>query len=448
VDAHRHKDHFPARSGPSHDGDHEGAPSTDKKDYVTKFSTSSRRMREGLSDSLGRIARDPFVATGSASREVQAIATAFKSSNSKFSGDLDDSSTEYLREYDVVCRKLSLPPGRKFDLMHNRFCDDAKEWFFENITEKPPHAIDGYQSTADMLKAEYHSSARQERIKQILDCLTFEEFVEGPRTHQELKRALDKIEPRILKGTQQCEQAFRIYKHQLSHLRRAVIGQPCSELALQASPPFNNMNKLVAALGAAIQHDATKMAIQKTVARSSALPIFFQGQQQLRNPTYGKKKWKREKYVPAHKTDREGRTSNCFTRSHRGSRDTSKVRNRSWIDENTGLLKPDANGNIRSCNKCGGRNHLSFEVEYYDLLNSEKHIATRFATGDSMKNVFMDIPEDQLKPDEFNLLQESAEYVHEFQDADCVAAVFTQAFATKFLYRFDDRLSHAEGEDQ
>jgi hypothetical protein len=256
------------------------------------------------------------------------------------------------------------------------------------------------------------------------------------------------MKTRIIKLTQQCEPAFRGAEHQLSHLRRAVVGQPWSELALQASPPFNDMNKLVAALGASIQHDATKMALQKTVARSSALPIFFQGQQQLRNPTYGKTKWERGKYVPAHKPDRGGRTSNCFTRSHRGSRDTSKVRNRSWIDENTGLLKPDANGNLRSCHKCGGRNHLSFEVEYCDPLQSKTHIATRFATGDSMENVFMDVLDDQLTPDELNLLQESAEYVHEFQDADCVAAAFTQAFETRFLDRFDDRLSHAEGEDQ
>jgi hypothetical protein len=129
--------------------------------------------------------------------------------------------------------------------------------------------------------------APEKRIKQILDCLTFEEFVEGPRTHQELKRALDKMKTRIIKLTQQCEPASRGSEHQLYHLRRAVVGQPWSELALQAFPPFNDMNKLVAALGAAIQHDATKMALQKTVARSSALPILFQVQQQLRNPTYG-----------------------------------------------------------------------------------------------------------------------------------------------------------------
>jgi hypothetical protein len=174
-----------------------------------------------------------------------------------------------------------------------------------------------------MFKAEYHSRARQERIKQILDCLTVEDFVEGPRIHQELKMAQHKMKTRIIKLTQQCELAFRVSEHQLSHLRREVFGQPWSELALQASPPFNDMKKLVAALGDPIQLDATKLALQKTAARSSTLPIFFQGKQQVRNPTYGKTKWERGKYVPAHKPDRGGRTSNCFTRNHCGSRDIS-----------------------------------------------------------------------------------------------------------------------------
>jgi hypothetical protein len=135
VDAPLYKDRFTARSGPPDDGDHEDEKSADNKNDVANFPTSSGRMREGINDSPSRIVRDPSVATVSASREVQAISSAFKSSNSKFSGDLDENITKYLREYDAECRNLSLSPGRNFDLLDNLFRDDAKEWFFENIAE-------------------------------------------------------------------------------------------------------------------------------------------------------------------------------------------------------------------------------------------------------------------------------------------------------------------------
>jgi hypothetical protein len=59
---------------------------------------------------------------------VLAISTAFKSTSSKFSGDLDENISEFLRQNDIVCRNFALPPARKFDLMHYLFRDDAKEW--------------------------------------------------------------------------------------------------------------------------------------------------------------------------------------------------------------------------------------------------------------------------------------------------------------------------------
>jgi hypothetical protein len=38
-------------------------------------------------------------------------------------------------------------------------------------------------------------------------------------------------------------------------------------------------------------------------------------------------------------------------------------RHRTWIEESTGLLKPDESGKERSCHKFGGKDHLSFEIE-------------------------------------------------------------------------------------
>jgi hypothetical protein len=112
--------------------------------------------------------------------------------------------------------------------MHNLFIYDAKEWFFTNIAEGTTYIIRGYDEAVEKLKAKYQSVTRQDRIKQVLYCLTFEEFVEGSGTHSELKTALDKFKTRIVRLTQQCTPASQGTDHQLAHLRRAVIGQSWS----------------------------------------------------------------------------------------------------------------------------------------------------------------------------------------------------------------------------
>jgi hypothetical protein len=217
----------------------------------------------------------------------------------------------------------------------------------------------------------------------LLEGCTFEQFVEGDGTHQDVKRAL--------KNSRQKNKARS--EHQLSHLRRAVVGQLWSELPHQASPLHRNMNQLVAALGAPIQQDATKATL-KNMAPKTRLPTFYEDG--LRNPTYGRTKWEKGKLVPTHKKSygRAPSTSNASNRQ----KAVSKVRTRAWIDLNSGLLKPDPQGNDRACHKCGRFDHLSFEVDS-DPAKSMSHIATRFSKGDSAEEICMDLLEDQLLPE-------------------------------------------------
>jgi hypothetical protein len=424
---------------PAQPGDDDDGSSSSDEDKPTPPPIRERDDPDHTNASRG-IPSTAFKDTGKYSREVQAISTAFKSSSSKFSGDLDENISEFLREYEVVSRNLALPDQRKFDLLHNLFRDDAKEWFFQNIAEHDPITLGGYEGAVAMLKKEYHSRSRQERIKQLLECLTFEQFVEGDGTHQDIKRALDKLKTKIIKLTQQCSLAFRGPEHQLSHLRRAVVGQPWSELPLQASPPYRNMNQLVAALGAAIQHDATKAALTK-MAPNTKFPTFYGAG--LRNPTYGRTRWEKGKLVPTHQKSYGCAPSQSNASSSQKA--GSKVRARSWIDVNTGLLKPDPQGHDRACHKCGGRDHLSFEVERCDPAKAMTHIATRFSTGDSAEEVCMDLLDDQLMPEELIELLEETGGQGEVDDDG--AAAFTRAFETRFASRLEDRLSHVEGRD-
>jgi hypothetical protein len=139
--------------------------------------------------------------------------------------------------------------------------------YYANITEQPASKTGGYQGEVECLNKEFQSLERQERIKQLPDFLTFGEFVEDDGTKIELKKALDRLKTRLVKLTQQCELAFRGSEHKLSHIRRAVGGHPRSELPLQASPPHNGATKLVEAVKATIEQNATKAALQKTKFR-------------------------------------------------------------------------------------------------------------------------------------------------------------------------------------
>jgi hypothetical protein len=109
-----------------------------------------------------------------------------------------------------------------------------------------------------------------------LDCIRFDEFVEGTGTYPELKTALDRLKTRFVRLAQQCAPTFRGSEHQIAHLRRAVLGKSWSEFLLQVSPPHKDLNKLVAALGAAIRHDASKVALLKQVPHKiQTLPTYY-----------------------------------------------------------------------------------------------------------------------------------------------------------------------------
>jgi hypothetical protein len=217
-----------------------------------------------------------------------------------------------------------------------------------------------------------------------------------------------------------------------------VIGQSWSEYPLQASPPHNDVNKLVAALGAAIQHDATKSAQNNSRLKlPPSLPTFFEGQ--LRNPTYGRTRWERGRQVPSHKN--KNRPSPRIERWKTGGvqvnrRGNSPRRHRTWIDENSGLLKPDESGKERSCHKCGG---------------NKQYIATRFASGESPQNVILDMLDEQLTPREMATLHDEDDSETDKETGDDpsnVSASFEQAFETRFADRLGSKLTHFPGEDQ
>jgi hypothetical protein len=121
---------------------------------------------------------------------------------------------------------------------------------------------------------------------------------------------------------------------------------------------------------------------------------------------------------------------------------------RSWINEDTGLLKPDASGDQRFCHKRGGQNHLSFEVDFCDPNRSKGHVYTRFASGDAFEDIFLDVVDCQLTPDELKDLQDDAEQNFEHIDERTILNTdLRQDFETLFSERFEENFSHIRGDE-
>jgi hypothetical protein len=122
-----------------------------------------------------------------------------------------------------------------------------------------------------------------------------------------------------------------------------------------------------------MQHDASKVALMNQVPHKiPTLPTYYQGEQQrLRNPTYGRTRLERGKLVPTHSKQSEmpvhqnGKT--ILSDAHRPTR-----RIRSWINEDTGLLKPDGSGNQRFCHKCKGQNHCHSKPSSVTQINQKE----------------------------------------------------------------------------
>ena len=131
---------FQVSGGPPDGDEGDGDSSSDMTGNIHIPSRSNGRLNK---PGFQGHPREQVHETGSLSHEVQAISSAFKPISSKFSGDLDENILDYLREYDVVCRNLCFSSQRKFDLMHNIFRDDAKEWLFDNIAGQIPVRLGG-----------------------------------------------------------------------------------------------------------------------------------------------------------------------------------------------------------------------------------------------------------------------------------------------------------------
>jgi hypothetical protein len=111
-------------------------------------------------------------------------------------------------------------------------------------------------------------------------------------------------------------------------------------------------------------------------------------------------------------------------------------------------LKPDASGNKRFCHKCGGQNHLSFEVEFCDPNQSKGHISIRFASGDAFEDIFLDVLDCQLTPDELKDLQDDAEQNFEpIDESHILNTDLRQDFETLFAERFEGKFSHIRGDE-
>jgi hypothetical protein len=83
-------------------------------------------LEEGIQNTLS-------IEEKSAGRMAHKMATRFKMADEKFSGKLDENSTEYLNNYMDTSNNYGLTSQKQFNYLHHLFDGEAKRSFRSNV---------------------------------------------------------------------------------------------------------------------------------------------------------------------------------------------------------------------------------------------------------------------------------------------------------------------------
>ena len=161
----------------------------------------------------------PQGSTQSHEKLVYYIGNRFRNAESKFSGDLGESWTEYVSEYQQVARDYSLTPKQKKQYLHNLLKGDAKRYYLDRVDNE----INTFAEAVRMIGEEYNSLVRQNRVKNHLTGLRITKYTDNNLDELE---ALERVYKTITKLSPQVPASHRSEAHKIEFLRNSVIGQP------------------------------------------------------------------------------------------------------------------------------------------------------------------------------------------------------------------------------
>jgi hypothetical protein len=236
--------------------------------YIYKDPEMTRDAIERASQivSSARSSGDLDADRASASKRANSMERRFSETWKKFSGDLQENLTSFLREYDYAAQENQLTHHEKVSLFHHLFRDNAKEFYLEHVEGKSSTFADAVLK----MRSEYLNSTRQRDVLSYLEGLRVHDFVQHK---QGVSNALKFVYERITTMAAQCPTGFQDAAHQKMHLEHAVIGYEWAKQTIatshRATSP-TSLHQLYLDLQSAIRTDRE---FQK--ARGATSPVLY-----------------------------------------------------------------------------------------------------------------------------------------------------------------------------
>lgn len=264
-------------------------------ELASEVEAAGRRSRTPGSQQQSALTTGSSAATPSAGvdRAAHNVAMRFRDQAAKFSGNLGESWSEYVAEYQQVARDYELTATQKLQYLHNLLRGNAKRFFLDRV-----HGTAAtFAQAVDMVSAEYNSIVRQDRVKNYLSSLRLSSFV---KDGTDTTAALEKTYKTISKLAPQVPRSHHGESYKVEFLRNAVVGnswatEPLSRIATHSLTFQQLYGELEAALHL---HNEARLAIMRDdITQGTATPedkvpgILFagQGRYMRRNKDIGKR---------------------------------------------------------------------------------------------------------------------------------------------------------------
>ncbi|GAB0492781.1 hypothetical protein MMPV_004051 [Pyropia vietnamensis] len=229
-------------------------------ELATEVEAAGRRPRSSSTqqESTVTAATSSTPSGGSADRAAHNVAMRFRDQAAKFSGNLGESWSEYVAEYQQVARDYEMTASQKLQYLHNLLRGDAKRFYLDRV-----HGTAAtFAQAVDMVSAEYNSIVRQDRVKNYLSGLRLSSFV---KDGTDVTAALEKTYKTISKLAPQVPRSHHGESYKVEFLRNAVVGnswatEPLSRIATHRLTFQQLYGELEAALHL---HNEARLAVMR-----------------------------------------------------------------------------------------------------------------------------------------------------------------------------------------
>lgn len=183
---------------------------------------------------------------GQDQRKANNMSNRFRKDD-KFTGKLEETISEAIASYNEAAVDYSLNDSQKLQFFHLLFGGEAIRHYRNNVA----HAVKKFDEACEMMKKEYNSKTRQNRVRKMLQGLRLTQIME--KSNIPVNEALEKLKETISRHAPNGPENYRDDQSLKEYLENAVVGLSWARNALMQSEAETGwtFNKLYTSLDAA-----------------------------------------------------------------------------------------------------------------------------------------------------------------------------------------------------